>query len=166
MNRDWIGSTVLEFGGGSSTLWWAERASRVVTFEEDPSWYRHLAQQIPANVSLHLVPVTTPEPCIGAIEAEIQRLETQKFDVIVIDGLCRDTLVRWSVNRLEESGILICDNAEGYRIWEASNDLPINRVDFFGHVPGVVLPQCTSVFFRSNCYLFQPRHKIPDIAKQ
>src|SRR5215831_19159207 len=33
---------VLEFGAGQSTLWWADRAHRVVSFESDKNWYSYL----------------------------------------------------------------------------------------------------------------------------
>src|SRR4051812_13882826 len=38
-HRDYRDKVVLEFGGGQSTLWWAQRARRVVTLEGDQQWY-------------------------------------------------------------------------------------------------------------------------------
>src|SRR6266702_7452961 len=33
---------VLEWGSGNSTLWWARRAERVVSFESNVSWYERI----------------------------------------------------------------------------------------------------------------------------
>ena len=37
-DRNYAGKTVLEFGGGQSTLWWATHAASVVTFEASAKW--------------------------------------------------------------------------------------------------------------------------------
>lgn len=164
--RDFKDKTVLEFGGGQSTLWWAERAKSVVTFEGDPDWQADLAKRIPPNVTLYLAPAGTPAACVAFIDGKLQALGAAKFDVIVIDSLCRRELVRWSLDRLALDGALICDNAEGYGFQEESRDLAVSRVDFFGHAPGVILPHATSVFFRGTSFVFDARHPLPDIAKQ
>ena len=33
-----IEATILEIGGGASSLWWLERGNRVTTFESDHKW--------------------------------------------------------------------------------------------------------------------------------
>ncbi|MGC1360796.1 MAG: hypothetical protein WA826_06450, partial [Silvibacterium sp.] len=38
-DRDFKNKNILEFGGGQSTLWWAKRARRVVTFEGKREWH-------------------------------------------------------------------------------------------------------------------------------
>jgi len=37
-SRDWSDKTVLEWGGGCSTLWWSRVAHRVYTVETSPVW--------------------------------------------------------------------------------------------------------------------------------
>lgn len=44
--------SIVEFGGGGSTLWFAERARKVLTFETDPNWYEILMQKKPDNVQV------------------------------------------------------------------------------------------------------------------
>src|SRR5665811_522864 len=36
--RNFKGKNILEFGGGQSTHWWADRAETVLTVEEDSEW--------------------------------------------------------------------------------------------------------------------------------
>lgn len=44
--------TVMEFGGGGSTLWFAQRVKQVITYEPDAEWYVRLSEKAPANVTL------------------------------------------------------------------------------------------------------------------
>jgi hypothetical protein len=46
-HRSYEGKTVLEFGGGQSTLWWASRAKNIVTFEGDQDWYDKIKRSMP-----------------------------------------------------------------------------------------------------------------------
>jgi len=39
-------ATVLEFGAGMSTIWWAKRAQRVVSLETNPEWFAKLKDKI------------------------------------------------------------------------------------------------------------------------
>ena len=169
--RNFASRRVLEFGGGQSTLWWAARADRVVTIEEDAAWHDSLAGHVPANVDLHLVPsrrdgALAREAFLAGVEAIVAG-RGQAFDVVVIDGYhFRGDLVDLALGCLAEDGALICDDSEGYGIHEATRDRAVSRVDFFGHQPGVVLPHCTSIVFRNRCFLFDPHHRIPDVATE
>lgn len=53
--RDFVGRRILEFGGGQSTLWWANRAQSVLTIEEGEVWYHSLKGKVPDNVELRHV---------------------------------------------------------------------------------------------------------------
>lgn len=67
---------------------------------------------------------------------------------------------------VSESGAIVCDNAEGYGFFEGFRDRGFQRVDFFGHAPGVNLPHCTSIFFKPGAFLFDSGFPILVIAKQ
>src|SRR5580704_17716769 len=45
--RDYTNKTVLEFGGGQSSLWWASRAKSIVTMEGNLNWYDRIKSVIP-----------------------------------------------------------------------------------------------------------------------
>ena len=144
--------SVLEFGSGQSTLWWAEQAKSVVSFESDANWYKYVLGQVPANVRL----VLTDD---GASDVPSQ-LDHSRFDVIVVDGLDRLICAKISTSFLNEGGAVILDNSEGY--WGVDGEYPIieffrangfSRVDFYGYAPGVILPSCTSLFFKDSCFL-------------
>lgn len=144
--------SVLEFGSGQSTLWWAGRSKSVVSFESDPDWYEGLLGQVPTNVRLRFTDVKASDVA--------QELDGSKFDVIVVDGLDRLICAKLSIGFLNEGGAVILDNSEGY--WGRDGEYPIieffkandfSRVDFYGYAPGVILPSCTSLFFKNDCFL-------------
>jgi hypothetical protein len=164
--RSYEGKTVLEFGGGQSTLWWAHRARQVVTLEGDPEWYDKIKGRMPANVDLFLVSMESPERCVSEVSRILDAGSYGTFDLIIIDGLFRFEMIDIARKAMAASGAIICDDADGYGFYEGFKDRGLNRVDFFGYAPGVILPRCSSIFFGHGAFLFDPHHLIPVIAKQ
>ena len=152
--RNFEGRSVLEFGGGQSSIWWAKQAKRVLTFEGDQAWHDRIRGQMPTNVDLQLVQGDSQESRVSRIKSVLAKNPAERFDVIIIDGLDRRWLVPIACECLAPGGVIICDNSEGYGFHEAFRGREIDRVDFYGHAPGVILPHCTSVFFRGNAFVF------------
>jgi hypothetical protein len=165
-NRSYEGKKILEFGGGQSTLWWAQRAQKIVTFEGDKSWYDKIKGNMPANVDLILVSMESSDRCLSEIKQILADRNYSKFDIIIIDGLYRYDLIGLARNVMADSGAIICDDADGSYFYEGFKNRGLNRVDFFGYVPCVILPHCTSIFFGNDSFLFDPHHRIPVIAKE
>lgn len=157
--------TILEFGGGQSTLWWAKNAKKVVTFESDEHWHVCLKNMVPENVDLHFASEESVESCITSVTLALEEKQYSRFDIVIIDGLFRSQLLEIAFGAIAEHGAIICDNAEGYGFYENTKDRGWSRADFFGYAPGVSLPHCTSIFFSQDCFLFDPHHPIPVIAK-
>jgi hypothetical protein len=162
--RSYKGKTVLEFGAGQSTLWWAQRAGHVVAFEGDVTWYSKLEAKAPANVELLLVLADGPSACVEAVNRGLSGRQESHFDVVVIDGLWRTHLIDIAARAVTDTGIIVCDDAEGYGFYEGFRGRDFQRVDFFGNAPAVVLPRCTSIFFRPRSFVFDPQYPIPVIA--
>lgn len=127
-------------------------AERVVAYEGNEDWLERLRPQITGNVTLHLS---------GLIP---QKVEGGPFDVIVVDGLDRAACARLAPTLLRPGGAVLFDNSEGF--WGEEGTYPVidffhsegfQRVDFYGYAPGVSLPSCTSLFFRSRCFLLEGR---------
>jgi hypothetical protein len=158
------GRKVLEFGGGQSTLWWAAHAEQVVSLEADKTWHDTLAKRIPDNVNLHHVDASDERNFLARVDEILKQCGIDAFDIVVIDAEFREVLVPIGLSILTSDGALVCDDAESYGFYEASCNLDVQRVDFFGHAPGVVLPKDTAVFFKSQCFLFGANKPIPDMA--
>jgi hypothetical protein len=165
-HRSYKGKRVLEFGGGQSTLWWAHRAHNIVTFEGDKNWYDKIKGSMPANVDLFLVSMDSPDRCVSEVNKILDAGNYDKFDVIIIDGLFRSKMIDIAMNKMADSGAIICDDADGYGFYECFKGSVLNRVDFFGYAPGVILPRCSSIFFGNSSFLFEPQQPIPVIAQE
>ncbi len=138
-NKDFKDKRILEWGAGQSTLWWAQRAKEVLSFESNHSWYNHIKKHLPHNCSLFF---TTDE-----IKDTNKDLGNKlKFDLIIIDGLNRYKCAVQSIELLSNNGAIILDNSDvGWG--QTESDFPIiklfqknqfNRIDFYGNAPGVI----------------------------
>lgn len=155
---DFSGKSILEFGSGNSTLWWAARADRVTALENDAAWYGHLGAQLQPNASVHLVDFEVNARSVSLCK------QLGPYNVIVIDGLDRLGFSRVCQEWLSEDGVIIVDNSEGY--WSEANDrshpiidhfqgLGFQRVDFLGYCADGSQRASTSIFFRDNSFLFR-----------
>ncbi|KQU79327.1 hypothetical protein ASD00_36350 [Ensifer sp. Root31] len=102
---------VLEFGCGSSTLFYAFKSSLLISFEHDVAWSKkvigHLEIEGVNHAHVHLL----PRPYSTKV-AEI--VGDFKFDLISIDGrdrlLCLQEALR--LDLLAPNGIIVIDNTE------------------------------------------------------
>ncbi|MBI3869138.1 MAG: class I SAM-dependent methyltransferase [Verrucomicrobia bacterium] len=146
--------SILEWGAGQSTRFWASRAESVTAIEGDEKWFKALKNDLPSNVKLHLVKLDLSDVPPGVIE--------KKFDIVVCDGLDRFLCAQKSINLLKEGGAIIIDNSDGnqgtrpgFGFIELYRDAGFSRIDFYGYPPGNTVQQCTSVFFKADCFLFR-----------
>jgi hypothetical protein len=151
---DFGNSAVFEYGSGHSTLFWAARARRVVSVEDDEVWYRRISGSLPDNCELIL------QPDLRAY-AETIKQYYGGFDVVVVDGAARGgTRLRCSraaLTRLRAGGLIILDNSdwlpESARLLR---DADLIQVDMTGFVPIGAHTQTTSFFFHRE-FRRQPR---------
>jgi hypothetical protein len=157
--------TVLEFGGGQSTLWWSMRARSVLTVEEDAGWHERLRSRVGDNVGLHHIPVDHATRSVALIKDLLDAQPIRAFDVIVIDGHLRQEVTALAFDYLAPDGAIILDNSEGYGFYEEIKGRDCRRIDFFGFAPGVSLRHCTSIVFVDDCFLLKPDIPIPVIEE-
>ncbi|MDC3338400.1 hypothetical protein OAV66_00370 [Planktomarina temperata] len=144
--RDFSDSIVLEFGGGQSTIYWSNRAEKVVTFEQDKNWINYIKNGVKPNTSIYNAPKTLTEQ-IEFVSEVLSNLD-QMYDLIIIDDMHRGKMFDLATQYLKKTGIIICDNAESYdfqKFWRKHPNL--FRVDFYGHAPGVLHPHLTTMHF-------------------
>jgi predicted O-methyltransferase YrrM len=148
--KDFSSKRILEFGGGQSTRWWALRAREVMTIEEDRGWCDSLRPHLPANVSLHHIPLDRHSRDVSQIRDLLSSVEA--FDVIVVDGHLRPECGRIAFEHLAQNGAVIFDNAE----WPSIQRLIRGKkqVPFHGYSPGVHRMQDTTLVFERDCFLF------------
>lgn len=139
--------SVLEYGAGTSSLWWAKRAERVLSIEHDAQWFDATLGQAPANLEVKLISDEDSYVSAGA---------GRRFDVIVIDGIYRARCAQALASNMSESALVILDNSDWYprtaaRLRESYDLL---QVDFHGFGPINSYTWTTSLFFSRT---FRPK---------
>lgn len=111
IHADW---SILELGAGRSTVWFAQRAGRVTSFEDNDYWAdetRGRRDELGLeNVELRQLPV---EGFAAAVEA----LPDAGFDLVVVDFLETPTVTRIDVlkpalKKLKFGGLLLLDDSD------------------------------------------------------
>ena len=100
---------VLEFGCGTSTIWFSAKAGSVTSVEHNPEWHNYTNQRIQSsgcqNVTLLLRPETEYVP--NPVE-----LPHADFDLIVIDGIQRDRCADLATQLVKPGGYIYLDNCD------------------------------------------------------
>lgn len=144
---DFSQATVLEYGSGSSSLWWARRALQVTSVESEREWTEWLKHRAPANLQV-IGPVTGSEYVSRALEA------ATVFQVIVVDGKQREACAAAAVPHLAKGGLLILDNSDWYpQICAALRERGLHEIDFHGFGPVNDYAWTTSIFIRAECVI-------------
>lgn len=160
-NTNLSSRSVLEFGAGQSTRWWSTRGVDLVAIESNPDWFQELTiQGIHGDIRL-LDDGLTQFP---------DDLQKRRFDIIVIDGLHRQTAARLALWLLADDGFVIQDDSMGewsdsaghYDIVELFAEAGFARIDLYGFAPGVWRRRCTSIYFRDSCFLW--RNILPPVT--
>jgi predicted O-methyltransferase YrrM len=106
--------SILELGAGRSTVWFARRADRLVSFEDNEFWaewtQRRLRELGHENVELRELP-------IDGFAAGVEALQERSFDLVVIDFLesprvTRIDLLKPAVKRVRHGGLLLLDDSD------------------------------------------------------
>ena len=120
--------TGLEFGSGRSTIWFAQRTSRVISIEHDFKWYQSVGQKIQ---DLNLESKIDYRYCdnIADYVGQIDSLEDNSIYYCLIDGKARDECTLKVLPKLKHEGILIIDNINLYLPNASRSPNSIRRFD-------------------------------------
>ena len=147
--------SVFEYGSGGSTIFFARRADRVVSVEDNPKWFewvsRRVQQQGLTNVTLELREFNFKEPVGFEKSAYLHAIPNETFDIIVVDGSEEWTQVRplcfeMAEDRVKDGGIIVVDDSWRYPVLRKKHRA--KRFQIFKSVgpcrPGVT---STDIFF-------------------
>ena len=142
--------TVFEYGSGNSTLWWAARVGKVISYEHDHDWYRKMEKRVPPHVEINYVSLEAG----GEYSRKILEYPGQ-VNIVMVDGCDRINCLKNAPVALCDDGVIILDNSDREEYKEGTEFLRnrgYNRLDFHGIGPINAYSWCTSIFYRaSNC---------------
>jgi tRNA A58 N-methylase Trm61 len=105
---------VFETGSGGSTLWLADRVSKVFSFEHDAEWFNEINKEIKKKNIQNVVLTLAPDyPKHGF------SLKDMQFDFILVDGRGRVKTIKTIFSSLRSGGYLCLDNSERPRYQSA-----------------------------------------------
>lgn len=128
---------VLEYGGGSSSIYFARRAGEVITVEHHTGWFENISKVIQAkgitNWKGLLFPPEEGQPYgtdiaepshfvsgdadskgknYKAYASAIDRYPDHHFDVVLVDGRVRPSCMQHAMPKIRKGGLLILDNSD------------------------------------------------------
>lgn len=99
-------SRVLETGAGSSTVWFAERVKKIISFEHKRKWYEVVLCELLKLGKINYFLFFDPKyPVEGVGNAD------SRYDIIFIDGRGRVKSIMTSHKLLKKGGYLILDDS-------------------------------------------------------
>ncbi|MBL8550634.1 MAG: hypothetical protein JNJ73_11675 [Hyphomonadaceae bacterium] len=162
---------VFEFGAGGSTHWWREKVASVVSVEHDGDWAQETgALSRPPGRAASL---TGAEPYLEAIAARGDTREANggrpdsdysaylavlleqargAFDIIVIDGVARNTAAAIAADYVRPEGFVVFDNSDRHEYafgYDVLKEHGFARLDYWGAGPINPYGWCTSIFTRT-----------------
>lgn len=141
------GLSVLEYGSGNSSLWYAGRGCQVTSIESNDDWARKvrgLAEKAEHD-DLHVI-------AAEGVADYAQRAEVTASDIIVIDGVLRAECAAWVVSHVAHQAsnpaLIVFDNSDRYPHLLGAMDTALKwiRADFSGFGPINEYTWSTSVF--------------------
>jgi hypothetical protein len=139
------GWSVLEYGSGAGTEWWAQRCSQVLAVEHDAEWGLRVGTR--TRASIVMVDSASEEGYVSAAR------NAAPFDVIVVDGIFRPACLEAAPSLLASRGIIILDDAQRLEYGAAIEALlrqGFRCIPFWGPQPISKHEGCTSIFYRSD----------------
>lgn len=122
---DFSHCTILEYGSGNSTKFWAERCKQLVSVEDNQDWYNLVKQNLPDNVK-YIFANNKQEYVNSAYDVY------PEYDIIIIDGEYRNECARAALSHLSHGGFIILDNSDWFEKTSSLLRQNLIEIDFSG----------------------------------
>lgn len=160
---DYSEKQVFEYGCGNSSMFWAERARKVTSIEDNLKWFDKWKKEFS---HAHLEIRWRDE---GEIYENAIFEDNKKYDVIVVDGKRRAECASVAVKALAEGGMIILDDSDRVNTSQeyinAINVLKaadLIQIDFYGFCPMNNYTKTTSLFL-SRDFHFESLYRVQPI---
>jgi len=108
-----------EWGSGSSTYWFAQKAKFITSIEHNPEWHKIVNKKITDKsiahkVKLNLLPEQKTPPQEEEYVQIIKKIKDNTLDFCLVDGILRDQCALASLQKIKKGGILVIDDIQRY----------------------------------------------------
>ena len=140
--------SIFEFGMGSSTEFFSNKCKKVVSVDHDNDWYHSTKSNLESkdNIELNFRELDNGyQECINENDEE--------YDIIIVDGRKRMNCLKNSLNNLSVTGVVILDNSDRKKYFEAFEYMKNNgfrEITISGLVIAHYMKSSTTVFYRPN----------------
>ena len=139
--------TILEYGAGASSFYFAARVKAVVSVENNRSWYEHILANKPQNLTLVLAENEDTYVRAGG--------PVRKFDFILVDGDFREACLRKGIEYLSDAGVILLDDTnapEFNSLIPNMTQLGFKHLRFNDFAPIISYNKESTLFYRDgNC---------------
>jgi hypothetical protein len=160
---DWLNAydfsdyTLVEFGSGYSTNYFATRFKNVISFETRPEWFDEVSKFKPSNVDLRMI-------SIEDITCGNYDIDADDKTIFLIDGDGPRHIITKLILEKYSPSIMFLDNSEWHSLTcQTIQDHGYMEIPFWGIRFEEYFDKCTSVFIKNNTML--PRTKIHHYTK-
>ena len=160
---DYGKKNIFEFGCGFSSLFWAKRANRVISIEDNLKWFEKWQKEFnEENLDIRWRDE-------GEIYENAIFEDGNKYDVIVVDGKRRWQCAEAAVKALAKGGMIILDDSDRINTSEEYvkavdflKKADLLQVDFYGFCPMNAYTKTTSVFFARD-FNFESLYRVQPV---
>lgn len=121
-----------EFGSGRSTIWFASKASRIISVEINEEWYTLVKNNIKdkslLNIDYFLIPGSNKEnPELSLYPKKILEYPDDFFDFVLVDSIHRLQCAKNALPKIKKGGLLIIDNMDDFLPSNTPTPLAISK---------------------------------------
>lgn len=160
---DYSAKKIFEFGCGFSSLFWARRAEKVISIEDNQTYFAKWE----SNFNEPNLDIRWRDE--GEIYEQAIFEEEDLYDVIAVDGKRRVECSAAAVQKLAPGGMIILDDSdrintsqEYVKSVEILKAADLIQVDFYGFCPMNNYTKTTTLFLRRD-FDFKPLYKVQPI---
>lgn len=160
---DYSGKKIFEYGCGYSSLFWARRAERVISIEDNSAYFDKWS----ANFKEPNLDIRWRDE--GEIYEQAIFEDDDCYDVIVVDGKRRFQCAAAAVEKLAPGGMVILDDSDRINTSQEYVKAVANlrsadliQVDFYGFCPMNSYTKTTSLFLRRD-FNFKSLYKVQPV---
>ena len=122
--------SVLEFGSGRSTVWFAERVAKITSVESNGDWYKAVEEMLkPYATKTNYIFIKETTGWLQEYRQVIDKLPAQSFDLCLVDGGPRALCALHSLSKIRSGGYLVIDNVNWFIPSDTKTPSSRKRID-------------------------------------